>query len=195
MPGYVVPGAPADPRQVAVDAPRLPRAGLAPVRDGRRGRVAVPFSHLRLAGPKPLPEDVPDDPVTLGDHLKRRRYEIGLFQREVADRLGVSKETVQNWETGATEPAVRSVPRILEFLEIDTLPGTEPPVRFPDRLRFERRRRGLTQRKLAHRLGVDESTVRGWEKGEHRPSRKLQKGVEALFAESSGWTLGTLGAS
>ena len=38
-------------------------------------------------------------PQTLGQHLKRRRLEQGLLQRELDVLLGVSVESVRKWET------------------------------------------------------------------------------------------------
>jgi hypothetical protein len=49
-------------------------------------------------------KDYSENPGTLGEHLKKRRRELGLLQREAANRIGVSAETVSNWESGKTEP-------------------------------------------------------------------------------------------
>jgi DNA-binding transcriptional regulator YiaG len=60
---------------------------------------AVPFYQggpLRLKIKKP--NDYLDQPETLGQHLKKRRKELSLLQREAGDRMGVSAETVANWD-------------------------------------------------------------------------------------------------
>jgi DNA-binding transcriptional regulator YiaG len=47
--------------------------------------------------------------------LKRIRRELGLTQEELAARLGVQRETVARWETGArgiAEPIARLVRRV-----------------------------------------------------------------------------------
>ena len=54
--------------------------------------------------------------VTLGDHLRRRRIELGLFQKDVATKLGVTASTIWNWEHG-WEIGKRFIPRIIQFLE------------------------------------------------------------------------------
>jgi len=36
----------------------------------------------------------------IGDNIKNKRTELGLTLREVADRAGVSKQTIQRYETG-----------------------------------------------------------------------------------------------
>jgi DNA-binding XRE family transcriptional regulator len=55
----------------------------------------------------------------LGEHLRKRRIDLGLTQKEAAQRIGADQWTVINWEQGRTKPAVRFVPRILAFLGFD----------------------------------------------------------------------------
>ncbi|MFQ5690741.1 MAG: helix-turn-helix domain-containing protein, partial [Gemmatimonadota bacterium] len=104
--------------------------------------------------------------------------DLGWLQREVASLLGVSKDTIRNWERNRTTPALRYVPRILEFLGYVPF---EPGPSLPERLRFTRRVLGLSRRAFAGRLGVNESTVRGWETGRHRPSRRHRERIEGLW--------------
>ena len=67
---------------------------------GRRARrtdtVALPSCHIQLAGRKPLPPAYPLHMETQGDHLRKRRLDLGLFQSEVADELGVDETTICN---------------------------------------------------------------------------------------------------
>jgi DNA-binding XRE family transcriptional regulator len=59
------------------------------------------------------------DPNTLGEHLKRVRIERHLFQTDVAKLLAVDRVSIQNWERGLTVPAIRFIPRIIQFLGYD----------------------------------------------------------------------------
>ncbi len=63
-----------------------------------------------------LVEEFAREPVTLGDYLLRRRIELGLYQKDVAVRLGVTTSTIWNWEHGWV---IRKqfIPRIILFLE------------------------------------------------------------------------------
>jgi DNA-binding XRE family transcriptional regulator len=48
---------------------------------------------------------VPNDPKKLNsvaDHIKKARLEAGLFQRQLAQKLGVNTDTVILWGTGQT---------------------------------------------------------------------------------------------
>lgn len=51
----------------------------------------------------------------IGEHIRKRRFDLGLLQIEVTKQIGVTKSTVWNWEHG-TEPKLRHIPKIIEFL-------------------------------------------------------------------------------
>ncbi|HKZ19445.1 MAG TPA: helix-turn-helix transcriptional regulator [Acidimicrobiia bacterium] len=74
-----------------------------------------------MRGQKPLPEAYPRELLTLGDRLRKRRLDLGLLQKDVAQQLGVSKDTVRNWEANRTQPGRLFLLRIAEFL--GNLPG------------------------------------------------------------------------
>ena len=40
----------------------------------------------------------------LADILKTRREELEISQQDVADKIGVSRQAVQQWEDGKTSP-------------------------------------------------------------------------------------------
>jgi DNA-binding transcriptional regulator YiaG len=117
---------------------------------------------LKAAKPKPYPSV----PVTLGDHLKKRRCELGLLQREVAAQLRVNEWTWRNWETNRRAPAIRFVPRIIAFLGYDPYLA---PSSLPERILAARRRQETSRREFARRLGLDEETLALWERGTRQP--------------------------
>lgn len=141
----------------------------------------MPFSHLTFTAPKPPPEGFPTDPETLGTRFRKRRMDLGLQQKEVAMRLGVHPDTIKNWENGGTEPALKSVPKVLEFLGGFTLTSPDPGEDFTGWFTLARRKLGLTQWESADRLGVAEKTVRSWERGEHEPNAQHQEELEELL--------------
>jgi len=71
----------------------------------------------------PLPRSYPQVLTTIGDHLRKRRLDLGLLQREVAERLGVDKTTITNWELNRTTPALRFLPPIIALASIPALPA------------------------------------------------------------------------
>ncbi|MBK8164195.1 MAG: helix-turn-helix transcriptional regulator [Gammaproteobacteria bacterium] len=121
------------------------------------------------------------EPQTLGEHIKKRRLTLKLYQREVAERLGVDPITVFNWENGkTTAPPIKVLPSILAFLGYNPFPV---PATLSERMLAARRIRGWTMKEAAQALGVDPCTWQSWE---HRGSikwRRYRTKVEALFAE------------
>ncbi len=115
---------------------------------------------------------------TLGDHLRKRRLDLGLWQRTVAERLGVREETVTLWESGLARPLARHYGRIVQFLGYDPEPGDST---LPGRLRAVRRRLGLSQAELAAVAGLDEGSVCRWESGNRQPCRWMVSRVTAIL--------------
>ena len=132
----------------------------------------MPFCHFVINSPRPKCGDYPKRLNSLGDHLRARRIDLGLFQAQVAKQIAVHELTITNWEGNESEPAVRYIPAIIGFLGYNPFSAGES---LADRLALHRRAQGLSQREMATRLGVDCGTVRGWESGAHQPAgRKLE---------------------
>lgn len=55
--------------------------------------------------------------------MRKRRLDLGLLQREVAARLGVTESTVTNWELNRTSPKIRFLPGIIALLGYDPRPA------------------------------------------------------------------------
>jgi transcriptional regulator with XRE-family HTH domain len=58
-------------------------------------------------------------PRSLGQHIRKRRLELGLTQKQVARILGVSQPSVQHWEDYERMPMTKRVPQIIKFLGYD----------------------------------------------------------------------------
>jgi transcriptional regulator with XRE-family HTH domain len=145
------------------------------------GRIpALPFCHARLQGSRPLSHAYPQALVTIGDHIRKRRLDLKLRQRDVADRLGTNPGTITNWELGHTEPEIRFLPDIIRFLGY--APITEPTT-IADQIRLARQLRGLSQQKMAKILGLDPGTVARYERGIRRPRGKYLHRVEDLLGQ------------
>lgn len=130
---------------------------------------ALPFCHLRLSAIKPTRYGFQGEPKTLGDHIRKRRLELGLRQRDVARDFAVTVDTLRNWERNRTLPLPKYIPRILRLLGYDPRPA---PTTLVEHLLHHKELHGLTQESFAKILGIDESTLSGWSAGRHRPSKK-----------------------
>jgi transcriptional regulator with XRE-family HTH domain len=139
---------------------------------------ALPFCHVRLKGQKPKSLKYPKELKTVGDHIRKRRLELALLQREVARRISTTTTTISRWETNETSPQVHHLPKIVWFLGYNPLPASKA---LPGRLLMARELLGVTQRVMAKRLGIDPTTLARWENGKSCPSKKLRAVIEHLL--------------
>ena len=84
--------------------------------------------------------------------MRKRRLDLGLFQKNVAKKLHITTDTITNWEKSRCEPELRYYPAIMDFLGYC-------PIQYPktlgERLALYRIHQGLSFRKLAKMMGVD----------------------------------------
>lgn len=143
---------------------------------------ALPFCRRTLTAAKPRP-GYPSELNTLGDHIKRRRMDLGLVQKDVATQIGVDTWTVTNWEKRGLAPCIRYYPAIIRFLGYEPFDAEQEGT--PAQLRAKRLRLGLSQWELAQRLGIDEQTVRRYERGAARASKRCWRILERFLGNRS----------
>jgi transcriptional regulator with XRE-family HTH domain len=124
-------------------------------------------------------KDYSEDPQTLGEHLKKRRRELGLLQREAAERMGIGTETYANRENGRTKPVAAQFRTVVEFLGYDPMP---PPKTLSERLKAKRRLLGATFAQVARHLGWDPGTLRRYLDGTWRISPTRLTSLEAFLS-------------
>lgn len=61
--------------------------------------------------------DYPKNPQTLGERIRKARMDKGLMIKELAEIIGVTEETVINWEIRGSKPRGESFERVREFIE------------------------------------------------------------------------------
>lgn len=108
------------------------------------------------------------------------RFDLGLKQRILAERLGVREETLANWERGQAKPLPRHHAAIIRFLGYDPEPAEGS---LGSLLRARRRALGLSQAELATKLGLDEGTIVDSELGRRRASRRVAVAVLTFLEE------------
>jgi transcriptional regulator with XRE-family HTH domain len=141
------------------------------------GRVTFP-PRVRVTLKAPKPKGFRGPLVTVGDHIKAHRLELGMFQKDVARELGVDQWTLLNWEKGRTTPLVMAYPAIVAWLGYDPTPT---PATIADRLKARRREMGWTIKETADRLGVDPTAVGNWEHGGTILCREHRKHIAAFI--------------
>ncbi len=137
------------------------------------------FAPITLKALKPKETDF--EPQTLGEHVKKRRLELRLTQKQAAERLGVNPWTVLNWEKDHTEPPINSMPAIIRFLGYNPVPA---PVSVSEKLKAARQHLGWSRKRYARELGIDSGTLRNWEEGAGVISRKHQRIVAKIIGSS-----------
>jgi transcriptional regulator with XRE-family HTH domain len=125
------------------------------------------------------PTKIPQNPQTWGEHIKKRRLELELYQSQVAEIIGVTESTITNWEKHRSEPMLWVIPMVIEFLGYE--PGLLSTQTFGEQIRAYRRLHGITQEELARQLCVDPATLGRWERDECKPKSKLKKKLEAFL--------------
>ncbi|MFH2069131.1 MAG: helix-turn-helix transcriptional regulator [Candidatus Omnitrophota bacterium] len=139
----------------------------------------MPFCRIVLRTKRPLPAAYPKELKTLGNHLRKKRLDLKLRQKDVARIIGTSMASVGYWEMNKFVPLDRFIPKIISF--IGYIPPNFLPENLPGKIRAGRKLLGLSQEGLASYLGVDVSTVADWEKHRHEPTRKSLEKLAKLL--------------
>jgi transcriptional regulator with XRE-family HTH domain len=138
----------------------------------------LPFCHVRLSGEKPSDPSLLQEPRTWGQHLRRQRILRGLRQRDLAVAHGISLAAIHNWERGHAEPEPRLLPRIVDFLGFCPIDPAEP---LGSRLLRAREAQGLSRKRLAQLVRVDEATLWRWEEGKRIPAGQFDIVAQAIL--------------
>ncbi len=133
---------------------------------------ALTRCHHSLRSSKPpkriqTPRPYPFDPITIGDHLRKKRLDLGLLRKHVAARLNTSIDCTRNWENTWNEPDLGAMPKIIEFLGYCPYDSALP---IYEKLVIWRKHCGLSQKAMARLVGIDPSTLGRLEKGAIRSS-------------------------
>jgi transcriptional regulator with XRE-family HTH domain len=105
--------------------------------------------------------------------------DLRLTKRQLSLNLNVSDITIYLWERNKVEPSLAQIPKIIEFLGRNPFEVNSEIL--GDRLKSYRQLNGLSQKKFARQLGVDFTTLAGWERGKHQPTKRLLDKCRELF--------------
>jgi DNA-binding XRE family transcriptional regulator len=98
--------------------------------------------HFTLLAKIPPSRAYPVSLNTLGDHVRKRRLDMKLLQKDVAAILGVDTMTVNHWERNRCRPRLYLFPRIAQFLGYSPFPSEEKHT-IGKRIKAYRLRHGL----------------------------------------------------
>lgn len=135
------------------------------------------------------------EPTTLGHHLKKKRFQAGLRQAQIARILKVSSRTLSLWECDRIYPAWAFQPRLIAYLGYDPFTenglkpakgnetngvayfSTDAPISIGEKIRRFRLKSRKTRQQLAKEWGVSPKTLWGWEAGKREPSPLLKRRI------------------
>ena len=139
---------------------------------------ALPFYGLEISSIPPYLRGL-DNPKSIGEHLKKRRLQLQLLQADIAKIFDVCEDSITGWENERSVPQIQYYPKLIEFLGYNPFPVETKTL--GGRIKEYRILNGLSQEDLAKKMGVNESTIFSWEKGDHAPFPRKKKLLDELL--------------
>jgi len=155
--------------------------------------VSVPRKDVAPVWTRSFP--IAKQPTTLGEHLKKKRFQAGFRQAQIARILKVSCRTLSLWECDRIYPAWAFQLRLIAYLGYDpfTENGLKPakgnetngvayyspdaPISIGEKIRRFRLKSRKTRQQLAKEWGVSPKTIWGWESGKREPSAYIRQRI------------------
>lgn len=133
---------------------------------------------MEITTQPPAQKGVVKDPQTVGQHIRNKRIQTQLLQKDVAKIIGVSEDCITYWENGRSEPQIQFMPKIIEFL--DYVPIEVDSATHRGKLLEYRMRQGLSQKRLGKLVGADANTIARWENGTSAIRSKIKDMLDKL---------------
>jgi transcriptional regulator with XRE-family HTH domain len=122
----------------------------------------------------------------LGRLMGARREALRLTRDELAQKIGVTRSTIVNWELGYRAPRVQQLRLLASTLRVAvgelerSLPASARPLTaLGNVIRSRQGTLGLTRAEIARRAGTDEATLSRWVHGHRQPD---EPGLRRLAA-------------
>lgn len=147
-------------------------------RSNRKETVALPSCKPHIFRCLRKSHRYPQKLITLGDHIKARRLDLGYEQKDAANILKVSETSIMRWENNYNQPEMQNYPAIMNFL------GYCPYVRpknWGEKLKFHRIYRGLTIKQVGKIIKTDPTAIARWEKRNDPPNKNFYRRKAVWF--------------
>ncbi len=157
--------------------------------------VAVPVYHhsFRFITPKKVSEaqkfalkfPTPDTITTVSDKLRYYRHRKGLYQIDIADHLGIDRNTYSGYEEHHKDYyAPETMDKIAELLNVDVYDLLDDYNKFMyegqgQYIKKLRKQLAITQKELAKQMNVELGKVKRWE---HNKVRMFKYTWEKLIS-------------
>ncbi|MHC4270110.1 MAG: helix-turn-helix domain-containing protein [Planctomycetota bacterium] len=115
--------------------------------------------------------------------MRKKRLDLNLLQKNVAQKIGVCEQSICNWEKDLAKPAIKYIPKIVKFLGYT--PFDTSTLSVGENIILYRKLHGFSQKMLACQLGIDPCTLRKWEMDNQKPSEKFLKEIETMYLKKN----------
>jgi transcriptional regulator with XRE-family HTH domain len=168
------------------------RAAERDLRDAQRrlgeipAKATVPAPRV-LRASAPAPVKAPVALPSMAASILAGRTAAGLSQRALGERLGVSGNTIRDWESGKFQPSPERralIESVLNALPVEVAPPKAAPKPMGKSIKERRIAAGLSQREFAKRVGVVGSNVCHWESDQWQPSPSRRADIERVLSEA-----------
>ena len=113
--------------------------------------------------------------MKVGENIRKLRKEKGLTQQELADKCGLSKNGLWNYENENREPTIKTLENISKALNVtvnDLISGNVT-TDIGYTIKKLRRRKGMTQEELANKSNISVRTIANYESGKRKPNLEM----------------------
>lgn len=144
---------------------------------GRNGRYAPLYVHTFGVFAMGIGRRY-EDLHSVSERLRWCRYRLGLMQKEVARRVGISQTLYEEMERGdCREYPAYAVDKLAALYQVAVEDLLDEYSRFlydgpVAQIRYARERLGLSRKAFAELVGTGEKSVRDWEMGRKKVSKR-----------------------
>lgn len=131
--------------------------------------------------------------ICIAEKISYFRTNKGLTQEQLASLLGVSKQSVSNWETGLKFPRFKFISELANIFNVSvtelvsndsTTSDSDLSIFIGNKIKVLRETNGLTQDDLATNLGLTRQSISRYETGERKVSLDILYDLAKTFSVS-----------
>ena len=128
--------------------------------------------------------------MSMGEQIRAMRQIQGLTQKELGQKLGLSFQSVAQWENGLRCPKIETLKRIADALEIPVgafLPSMGIGESAGSRIKMARERQNMTQKELAEKMGTTPQNISQYERGIRNPKLETRERLAKVLSVDAHW--------
>lgn len=128
--------------------------------------------------------------MSMGEQIRAMRQIRGLTQKELGQKLGLSFQSVAQWENGLRRPKIETLKRIADALEMPVgafLPSMGIGESAGSRIKMARERQNMTQKELAEKMGTTPQNISQYERGIRNPKLETRERLAKVLSVDAHW--------